>query len=254
MNLYGKKISISLNLILVGILTLIYDATIINFVESLIFNNGSIAALKFTFTKLIFFPISLHLAFFNSALIFLIVQKLKYGSINKPNKSWILKQGCLFIAILIATITVMQCRTIVYTDGRIVSNNYIEKYSPQYTGEDYSKVIFSGENVGSSSPNHASSIYFQFYMIFFIDDDTYIEFYPEEFRDNKTILALSETLADKFQILPEDGFSPNDIANMSESDYYLYSMMYADKETADDYYEDEIEQDYYAFDDYYDFH
>ena len=259
MNFYGNRRYMSFHLILVGILTLIYYVKIINFVEWLIFKNDSIAAFTFTFSKLIFFPISLCLAYITPFLVLLVVQKLRCGAVNNRDKSWVLKLGYLFIAVLIATIAIMQCRTTVYKDGDIVSKNYIEKLSPQYTAEDYRSVVFYGESLGSAIPNRTPRIYFYFDLTFFIDEDTYVEFHPENFRDYETLYNLGQTLGDKLIVWPEEGFSPNDIANMSESDYDIYKMMYKGVMPSDDIYEDitededETEQEHYAFDGYYDF-
>ncbi|MBQ7295426.1 MAG: hypothetical protein IJW86_10710 [Clostridia bacterium] len=241
-------------LILCGLFFFIfYSLSLITIVDKHIFSDESIAAFKFTLSNLIFSPISLFLAYISVLVIMYIVGAIKNRSFTKPDKKLFFKYVALLAIVVAATFAAMQFHTVLYTDGRIVSNNFIEKLSPEYTAEDYSKVVFYGESVGSSSPKHASRTSFQFYMLFHLDEDNYIEFYPEEFRNNKAILSLSNTLADKFHVLPEDGLPFNVIVNMSESEYELYNMMYAGRTATDDYYEEETEQKHYAFDGYYDF-
>ena len=221
-----KREPIPVNAAIGIVIGFVYMSRIINLVHFLAFKNENIAALKFTFTNLLFIPISFYLGFLTFVLITFIYQKIRYGVINKPETSLLIKHICLFIAVLIATIAVMQCRTIVYADGSIKSYNYIEKYSPEYTIEDYKKAIFYGEVAGSSSPNRPQNIRFQFYFTFILDDDTYIEFYPEEFRDLKAIKSLGNTLGDKFSVLPEGGFPPEYALHMSEDEVNLWNMMF----------------------------
>ncbi len=237
-------------LILCGLFFFIfYSLSLITIVDKHIFSDESIAAFKFTFSNLIFSPISLFLAYISVLIIMYIVGAIKNRSFTRPDKKLLFKHIALLAIIVAATFAAMQFHTVLYTDGRIASGNLIEKFSPEYTAEDYSKVVFYGESVGSSSPKHASRISFQFYMLFHLDEDNYIEFYPEEFRDNKTILSLSNTLADKLQVLPEEGFPTNVLSNMSESEYELYRMMYAGRTSSQEYPdEEETEQEHYAFD------
>lgn len=244
-----KREPIPVNAAIGIVIGFVYMSRIINLVHFLAFKNENIAALKFTFTNLLFIPISFYLGFFTFVLITFIYQKIRYGVINKPETSLLIKHICLFIAVLIATIAVMQCRTIVYADGSIKSYNYIEKYSPEYTVEDYKNVKLWGECIGSRRRSPS----FQFYFTFILNDDTYIDFYPEEFRDNYAIKALGDKLGDKFSALPEEGFSSEHMLYMSENEIELWNLMYnRNVDYAEDE-EPETEQSHYAFDGYYDF-
>ena len=153
-------------------------------------------------------------------------KKIKYGVINKPDTSLVIKHICLFIAVLIATVAVMHCNTVVYKDGSIKSQNYIERYSAEYTPDDYKKVNLWGECVGSTSGRHPTTPSFQFYLTFALNDDTSVKVFPEDFRDLNAIKALGETLGDKFSVLPECGFPVEYALYMTEDDVELWNMMY----------------------------
>ena len=85
MDFYGKKHTIPLNLIFIGIITFIYDMKIIDIVDSLIFRNESISAFKFTFSKFILLPVSLYLAYFTLLFVLLIMMNytIKCNSLIK---------------------------------------------------------------------------------------------------------------------------------------------------------------------------
>lgn len=217
-------------------------------IDKLIFTDDSIAAVKFTLGNLIFIPVALFLAYLSILLIMYIINAIRNRAFIKPDKTLVIKHIGLLLAVLVATFMAMQFNTVLYADGRIVSNNFIEKFSPEYTAEDYETVTFYGETEGSMSPNRPYRTYFQFYMIFFVDEDTYIEFHPAEFRDHKTIYDLGKTIGDNFQVWPENGLSANVIATMDESDYELYKMMYKGIMPSEGFYEEETEQEYYSFD------
>lgn len=231
----------------------VYNLLIITCVNKYIFSDESIAAFKFTFSNLIFIPISLLLAYISILIIMYIVNTVKNHFSGKPDKILAFKHIGLLAAVLIATFVAMQFHTILYTDGCIESHNCIKALSPEYTVENYSKINFYGENVSSISPKHPYRNSFQFYLVFHVDEDKYIEFYPEEFRDNQTIKVLGETLGEKFSVLPEEGLPSSSIANMSENEYELYKIMYSGRTTAETYYEEETEQEHYAFDGNHDF-
>ena len=244
-----ERKKLPLNSIIIAVLTFVYSGKIIDIVDYFIFKNINVAAFKFTFTKLMFIPISLYLAFITFVAITYIYQKVRYGRFNKPDTSLVIKHMSLFVAVLVVTVAAMQCRTIVYADGSIKSNNYIEKYSPEYTVEDYKNVKLWGECIGSRRRSPS----FQFYFTFILNDDTYIDFYPEEFRDNYAIKALGDKLGDKFSALPEEGFSSEHMLYMSENEIELWNLMYnRNVDYAEDE-EPETEQSHYAFDGYYDF-
>ncbi len=245
------------------VLCFIYSLIISLEIEDFIFADESIAAITFTFTKLLVLPLAMFLSYISVLILMYIINTIRIRAFEKPDKILVLKHIGLSVLIMVATFIAMQFNTVLYTDGRICSNNFIESLSPEYAYEDYEKVSFYGESVGSSTPNHAPRISFQFYMIFHIDEDTYVKFYPEEFRNFKTLYKFSQTLGDKLEVLPEEGFPSNIIANMSDSDYDIYKMMYKGIMPSDDIYEDttkdddydeyETEQDHYAFDGFYDF-
>lgn len=230
-------------------------------IDKFIFADESIAAVKFTLGNFLSWPLAILLSYISVLILMYIINTIRTRAFERPDKILVLKHIGLSVLVVIATFIAMQFNTVLYTDGRINSNNLIDSLSPEYTTEDYEKVTFYGESVGTATTNRAPRIYFQFYMIFFADEDTYIEFYPEEFRDYKTLYKLNRTLGDKLEILPEEGFPSNIIANMSESDYSLYKMMYkgimpsddAYEATTENYYEDETEKELYAFDGFYDF-
>ena len=235
--------------IVIAGLTLVYSGKIIDVVNEFIFKDENIAAFKLTFTGLMFIPLSLYLALITFAVITNIYHKIRYGKINKPAASLVIKHICLFVAVLAATALAMQCNTVVYTDGSIKSYNYIEKYSPEYTVEDYKNVKFWGECIGSRRRSPS----FRFYFTFILNDDTYVDFYPEEFRDNDAIKALGDELGDKFSVLPEEGFSSEYILYMSEDEIRLWNLMYNRSVDSSEDDEPESEQSHYAFDGYYDF-
>lgn len=238
----------TLTFIVIAGLTLAYSGKIIDAVNEIIFKDTNIAAFKFTFTGLVFIPLSLYLAFITFAIIVNIYHKIRYGKINKPAASLVIKHICLFVAVLAATALAMQCNTVVYTDGSIKSYNYIEKYSPEYIVEDYKSVKLWGECIGSRRRSPS----FQFYFTFILNDDTYVNFYPEEFRDNNAIKALGDELGDKFSVLPEEGFPSENMLYMSTDELELWNLMYNSNVASSDE-EDETEQSHYAFDGYYDF-
>ncbi len=242
-----KREPMPFNFIIIAVIAFVYCTKIIDIANATIFKNENIAAFKFTFTNLIFAPISLYLGFITFMLITFIYQKVRYGAVNKPDLFLVIKHACLFVAILVATVAVMQCHTIVYTDGRIKSNNYIEKYSPEYTVEDYKNVKLWGECIGSRRRSPS----FQFYFTFVLEDDTYIDFYPEEFRDNNAIKALGDKLGYKFSALPEGGFPFDYVLYMSENEVRLCNLMYTKNVEYQE--ESETEQQHYAFDGFYDF-
>ena len=234
----------------------IYSLRMIAEINNLMFADESVAAVKFTFSKLLFIPLSAYLAYISVLILIYIINTIRMRAFVKPDKILALKHMGLLVLLTAATLIAMQFNTVLYTDGRIKSNNFIESLSPEYTVEDYDRVTFYGESVGLGSQNHAPRISFQFYMVFSIDEEKYIQFYPVEFRNYKTIYDLGKTLGDKFKVMPEGGFTSNIIANMSESDYYLYKMMYKGVIPSDDDYEtdeEETEQEHYAFDGFYDF-
>ena len=229
------------------------------------FADESVAAVSFTFTKLLVLPLAMFLAYLSVLVLMYIINTIRIRAFEKPDKILVLKHIGLSVLIVVATFIAMQFNTVLYTDGRIVSNNLIEKTTPEYTIEDYKSVVFYGESVGSAIPNRAPRIYFYFDLTFFIDDDKYIEFHPENFRSHKTLYNIGQTLGDKLVIWPEEGFTSNIIANMSESDYVIYKMMYKGIMPSDDIYEDiteaeteeetenESEEDYHFFDGFYGF-
>ena len=232
-----------------------YSLRMIAETNNLMFADESVAAVKFTFSKLLFIPLSAYLAYISVLILIYIINTIRMRAFVKPDKILALKHIGLLVLLTAATLIAMQFNTVLYSDGRIKSNNFIESLSPEYTVEDYDRVTFYGESVGLGSQNHAPRISFQFYMVFSIDEEKYIQFYPAEFRNYKAIYDLSKTLGNKFKVLPEKGFTSNVIANMSESDYEIYKMMYKTATWSDDYYEpdeEETEQEHYAFDgDYY---
>lgn len=230
-------------------------------IDKFIFADESIAAVKFTLGNFLSWPLAILLSYISVLILMYIINTIRIRAFEKPDKILVLKHIGLSVLIVVVTFIAMQFNTVLYTDGHIKYNNFIESLSPEYTSGDYERVTFYGESVGTATTNRAPKIYFQFYMVFFVDEDKYIEFYPEEFRNYETLYKLSKTLGDKLEIKPEGGFTANIIANMSESDYYLYKMMYKGIIPSDDDYEDiteydyddETEQSHYAFDGYYDF-
>ena len=241
------------------VLCFIYSSMIGLKIKNFIFADESIAAVTFTFTRLLVLPLAVFLSYISVLILMYILNTIRIRAFEKPDKILALKHIGLSVLIVVATFIAMQFNTVLYTDGRIVSNNLIEKTTTEYTIEDYRSVVFYGESLGSTIPSRAPKIYFYFDLTFYIDEDKYIEFHPEDFRDYETLYSLGQTLGDKLEIWPEEGFSPNDIANMSESDYDIYKMMYKGIMPSDDIYEDiaededETEQEHYAFDGYYDF-
>ena len=242
-----KKLPI--NSVIIAVLTFIYSSKIIDIVNAYIFKDVNVAAFKLTFTKLMFFPISLYLGFITFIAITNIYHKIRYGRFNKPDTSLVIKHVALFAVVLAVTLAAMQCKTVVYTDGSIKSYNYIEKFSPEYTVEDYKNVKLWGECIGSRRRSPS----FQFYFTFILNDDTYIDFYPEEFRDNYAIKSLGDKLGDKFSALPEEGFPSEYMLYMSADELELWNLIYNRNADYSDDVEDETEQSHYAFDGYYDF-
>ena len=247
------------------VLCFIYSFMIGLKIKNFIFADESIAAVTFTFTKLLVLPLAVFLSYISVLILMYILNTIRIRAFEKPDKILVLKHIGLSVLIVAATFIAMQFNTVLYTDGKIVSNNLIEKTAPEYTIEDYKSVVFHGESIGSAIPNRAPRIYFYFDLTFFIDDYKYIEFHPENFRNHKTLYNIGQTLGDKLMIWPEEGFPSNIIANMSESDYVIYKMMYKGIMPSDDIYEDiteaetqeepenESEEDYHFFDEFYGF-
>lgn len=201
-NLFYKTYRVFL--ILSGLfLFFIYGLMIIAYIDKLMFADEAVAAVKFTFSKLLFWPLAAFLAYLSVLVVMYIVNTVRIHAFVKPDKALIFKHAGLFVLIVAATFIAMQFNTVLYTDGSIKSNNFIESLSPEYTVEDYDRVTFYGESVGLGSQNHAPRISFQFYMVFSIDEEKYIQFYPVEFRNYKTIYDLGKTLGDKFKVIPE---------------------------------------------------
>lgn len=115
--------------------------------------------------------------------------------------------------------------------------------------EDYKNVKLWGECIGSRRRSPS----FQFYFTFILNDDTYIDFYPEEFRDSYAIKSLGDKLGDKFSALPEEGFPSEYMLYMSSDELELWNLMYNRNADYSEDEEDETEQSHYAFDGYYDF-
>ncbi len=221
-------------LILFGLLVgLMYDAKISSAVSNSIFSDETVAAFKFTLGRIVFIPVSFHLAFLTVMLILFIINCIRSRSFKAPDKALVFKHTALLLALCVATLLVMQCRTTIYTDGRISSYNFIEKYSPEYSSSDYKKATFTGQSVGSSSQRHPQRTYFQFSFIFYFEDGKYIEVYAEDFRDAYAVKALSKVLGEKFSLASKD-IALNGIINMSDYDYELYRLMYYNAVDDDD--------------------
>ena len=225
-------------------------------IKNFMFADESVAAVKFALGDFVSWPLTLLLSYISVLILMYIINTIRIRAFVKPDMILVLKHIGLSVLIVVATFIAMQFNTVLYTDGHIKSNNLIESLSHEYKTDDYDKVTFYGESVGTTTTNRAPRIYFQFYMLFYVGEDKYIEFYPAEFRNYETLYKLGNTLGDKLEIQPEGGFTENIIANMSESDYEIYKMMYKTATWSDDYYEpdeEETEQEHYAFDGFYDF-
>lgn len=236
----------------------VYGVKIRTDADNLIFADKSIAAVKFTFSELLFLPLAAFMAYISVLIMMYIINTVKSRAFIKPDKILVIKHIGVLALIISATFIAMQFNTVLYTDGRISTHNYIEKLSPEYATDDYDKVIFCGEVKGSVSPERPYRTYFQFGMTFYLSENEYVEFYPEEFRDFNAIYSIRDTLGDKFQTLPKEGFPASIKAEMSEGERELYRVLYKEKSPQADYYdydddEDETEQSHYAFDGYYDF-
>lgn len=248
---FFNKLKFALLIFLGFFVGLVYYGEISSAVNNSIFSDETVTAFKFTLGRVVFMPVSYYLAFLTVMLILFIINCIRVRSFKAPDKSLILKHTALLLAVCVATVLAMQCRTTVYTDGSIKAYNFIEKYSPEYSPSDYKKATLSGQSTGSISPERPYRTYFQFSFIFYLEDGKYIEIYAEDFRDKYALKALSETLGEKFSLTPENGLSANEFANMSEYEYELYRLMYYDEDEDED--EDFTEQDHYGFDGYYDF-
>ena len=146
-------------------------------IDDFIFNDESVAAVKFTLGDFVSWPLTILLSYISVLILMYIINTIRIRAFVKPDKILVLKHIGLSVLIVVATFIAMQFNTVLYTDGHIKYNNFIESISPEYTSGDYERVTFYGESVGTATTNRAPKIYFQFYMVFSIDEDKYIQFY-----------------------------------------------------------------------------